>query len=59
MEEQKRVAESIGATQDEVIAALIPELVEDTLDLEEIFAINGHAEVETIKAKYVPCVPTA
>ena len=56
--QQKALAESIGATQDKVIAALIPVLVEDQLD-NEIVPINGAPEIETIAAKHVPRVPSA
>ena len=56
--QRKALADSIGAPQDKVIAALIPVLVEDQLD-NEIVPINGAPEIETIAAKHVPRVPSA
>ena len=58
VEEQKRVAESIGASQTKVVAALVLELVEDKLHIENIFAINGAEEIETIDDKHVSGVPS-
>ena len=56
--EQSSLAESIGASVPKVIAALIPERVEDKLHLKQIFAINGAEEIETIDDKHVSGVPS-
>ena len=57
-QQQKNLAESIGASQGDVILALAPE-VEDRLNRDGIVSINGHAEIETLEKYHVPGVPTA
>ena len=57
-DEQKTLAESIGAAQSKVVKALPPASVEDKLNREVIVAINGLDEIKTLHAYYVPGVPS-